>query len=152
MVKYHKQQKLLLIRLTIVVIVTVISVLAMAVVKDWINRDEALRAMNELSVAIKNYKKANGAVPPQSYVDKIREELQGDPRLGKLYYRARWINYQSKPDEILAYVEKNYRTVVLKPGAIVIRLDGRVEWMEQKEFRKLLASQQSLTEIKLTEP
>ena len=84
-----------------------------------------------------------------AYVDGIRRNLPGDIRLGKLNYRALWIEPESSPDEILAYAERNYRSLFLKDGFIVLRLDGRVKWMGKQQFRTLLAEQQSPMEIQM---
>jgi len=61
---------------------------------------------------------------------------------GKLQYRARCIDFDSKPDEILAYVEKRHRATLLSDGYVVLQLDGNVQWMDKQEFKKLLAKQQ----------
>ena len=76
--------------------------------------------------------------------------LQGSARLGKLNYRARWIDFESTGDEVLAYTEQNYRSPFLTSGYLVLRLDGRVHWMRKKDFRALLAQQQSKIEIQMT--
>jgi hypothetical protein len=71
-----------------------------------------------------------------------------------LQYRARWITYESTPDEFLAYTEANYNFLVGK-GYIVLRLgavrrdDGRPLWIERKEFKTLLEQQQSPEEIQM---
>ena len=41
--------------------------------------------------------------------------------------------------------------MILGSGYIVLRLDGRVEWMGEKEFKKLLDSQQSPDEKRFDE-
>jgi hypothetical protein len=106
--------------------------------------------MDQLGQVILKYRKEQGAVPSQSYVYSIIEELQGSVRLGKPKYRALWIDFESTPDEILAYTEKNYVSLLGK-GFIVLRLDGRVEWMKKQEFERLLAQQQSPDEIEMTD-
>lgn len=146
----NKRQKAILIDFTIVIVATVIAVVAMINFKDWINRSEATRAMHQLGQIVLQYRKEHGSVPPQSYVDSIRENLEGNVRLGGLKYRARWIDFESSPDEVLAYAEKNYRSLFLGKGFIVLRLDGTVEWMGKKHFEDLLAQQQSTIEKELT--
>jgi hypothetical protein len=54
-----------------------------------------------------------------------------------------WIDFESPGDEILAYTEKKYPSSFLSDGFVVLRLNGRVEWMGKEEFKKLLAQQQS---------
>jgi len=130
-------------------VITAIAVVAMINFKDWVNRSEAIRAMEHLSQIVLAYQKEYGSVPPESYVDKIKEKLEGRARLGKLQYRARWIDFESTPDEILAYAEKKYRSPLVGKGYVVLRLNGRVEWMDKQKFEKILALQQSPMEIEM---
>jgi hypothetical protein len=111
-----------------------------------------------LSTARKQYRDEHGSVPPKSWVDswidKQREDQSIKIKLGNLQYRARWITFESSPDEFLAYTEKNCNFLVGK-GYIVLRLDavirddGQPEWIERKEFKTLLAQQQSPEEIQM---
>ena len=130
-------------------VVTAIAVVAMINLKDWVNRSEAMRAMEQLGRTVLQYRKNYGLVPPQSYIDNIKEDLPGHARLGQLHYRARWIDFESTPDEILAYAEKNYRSLVLGRGYVVLRLDGHIEWVGKKEFETLLTKQQTQAEIEI---
>lgn len=132
-----------------VIVVTAIAVVAMINFKDWVNRSEAMRAMEHLGQIVIQYRETNGSVPSESYVDGIREKLPGHLRLGNLQYRARWIDFESTSDEILAYTEKNYHSLIVGKGFIVLRLDGRVEWMARQRFEALLAQQQSPMEIQM---
>ena len=144
----NKRQKTILMDFAIVIVVTAVAVLAMINFKDWVNRSEAMRAMKQLGRIVLQYRKDRGSVPPESYVDRIKENLEGHVRLGNLRYRAQWIDLESSSDEILAYTEKNYRSLIGN-GFVVLRLDGSVEWMEKKEFQNLLAQQQNPTEIEM---
>ena len=143
----NKRQKNILIDFVAVITITAVAVLAMVNLKDWVNRSEAMQAMEQLGQDILNYRNKYGSVPPESYVDGVKEILQGRVRLGNLRYRARWIDFDCPPDEILAYTEKNYHSLFLRGGFIVLRLDGSVEWMEKQKFEALLAQQQSPMEI-----
>ena len=145
----NRRQKAILVEFIAVMVVTLIAVVAMINFKDWVNRSEALRAMEHLGREVLKYRQRYGSVPPESYVDSIKEKLEGHPRLGKLRYRARWIDFESTPDEILAYTEKKYHSLLFGNGFIVLRLNGRVEWMDKKEFETLLAQQQSSMEIQM---
>ena len=87
-----------------VIVVTIIAVLAMINFKDWLNRSEAMRAMQHLGQIVLQHKKNYGSVPPESYVVGIKEQLQGHVRLGDLKYRARWLDLDSMPDEILSLI------------------------------------------------
>jgi hypothetical protein len=146
----NKRQKAILVDFAIVIVATAIAVITMINFKDWINRSEATRAMQQLGEIVLSYRKEHGSVPSESYVEQIRENLEGHARLGKLQYRARWIDFESPPDEILAYAAKDYRSLLFGKGFIVLRLDGTVEWMEKQQFEMLLAQQQSPIEKELT--
>ncbi len=143
----NKQQKAILIEFITVIAITAIAVGAMVNFKDWVNRSEAIGAMNQLSQVVLKYRKEYGSVPPESYVNEIKRDLKGGVRLGDLKYRAQWIEFDAPPDEILAYAEREYPSSLLNDGYVVLRLDGRVEWMDKQQFEKLLARRQSKAEI-----
>ncbi len=145
----NRRQKAILINVISVITITSIAVVAMINLKDWVNRSEAMLAMEDLGKLVLQYRNENGSVPPQSYVDNIKTNLKGHVRLGDLQYRALWIDFDSTPDDVLAYVEKKYRSFVLSNGFIVLRLDGRVEWMQKQQLDILLARQQSRMEIEI---
>ena len=117
--------------------------------KDRGNRAEAMRAMEHLGRTVLQYRKEHGSVPPESYIGRVREDLPGNVRLGDVRYRGMWIDFESSGDEILAYAEKRYPSSFLRGGFVVLRLDGRVEWMDKQEFETLLAQQQSPMEIEM---
>jgi hypothetical protein len=122
----------------------------MVELKNWVNRSEAIHAMEQLQKAVAEYKQKNGSVPPESYVDGIIKTFEGQPRLGNLSYRARWIKFDSPPETILAYVRKDYHSFFSHPGAIVLWFDGRIEWLDKANFDKLIASQQTPMELEMT--
>jgi hypothetical protein len=150
----NKRQKIMLRDSMAVIVITAVAVVAMIISKDYVNRSEAMRAMGDLRTEIKKYRDENGSVPPKSWVDMQRKNLRGNIRLGILHYRARWITFESTHDEILAYTERNYNLlvgkgyIVLRFGA-VLRDDGHPEWIDRKEFKTLLAQQQSPEEIQM---
>jgi hypothetical protein len=114
-----------------------------------VNRSEAMRAMERLGQRVLNYRKVHGLVPPESYVDSIKEDLEGHVRLGDVQYRGLWIDLDSTDDEILAYAQRDYHSLVVGRGYIVLRLDGCVEWLGKEECEGLLAEQQSPTEVQM---
>jgi len=144
-----KRQKKIVRDILTVLTVTVIAVVAMIHFKDWVNRSEGMRAMEHLGRIVMKYRKDYGAVPNQSFVDAIRSELEGAERLGTLVYRAQWINFDSKPDEILAYTRKDNHSPFMKDGYVVLRLNGEVEWIKEDVFLELLAKQQTREEIRM---
>ena len=139
----NRRQKDVLINFVVVITITVVVVIGIINFKDWINRSEARRAMEHLGQIALKYRQEHGTVPPEFHVERIKTTLEGHARLGKLTYRARWIELDSTPDEILAYIRKDYSSLLFSAGYLVLRLDGRVEWMGAEEFEKLLAQQQS---------
>ena len=145
----NARKKTLLTETLFVLTITIVAVVGMVNLKDYINRSEAMRAMRQLGEKALLYRKANGSLPPQSYVNDTMETLEGYVRLGKIQYRALWIDFQAGPDEILAYTFKKYRSLILGNGYVVLRLDGKVEWMLKEQFEKLLAKQQSQAEVQI---
>lgn len=150
----NKFQKNVLTNFFVVIVLTSVAVLAMINLKDYVNRSEAMRTMTQLGQHILQYRKENGSIPPRSYIDRITEGLSSSIRLGRINYRARWIDFDSPGDEILAYVEQNYNSLLIHSGCVVLRLDGTVEWMDKNTFYSILQKQlkpaeQHLLEIEL---
>ncbi len=161
----NRRQKAILIEITTIIVITIIAIIVMLNLRYYINRREAEMAMTILGNRIKQYRVENGLVPPQYWVDGQRENLPGEVRLGEFHYRARWIDLESAPDEILAYTEQKSRSLFFKEGFFVLRLkevlppyqetsdegqetrDVHIEWMETQEFKATLAQQQSPMEI-----
>ncbi|MFA5424661.1 MAG: hypothetical protein WC374_12475 [Phycisphaerae bacterium] len=150
MEKFTKRQKSVIKDFIVVIVIVITAVVAMMNFKDYVNRREAMRAMQHLGRVVLAYRDAHKQIPSQYYVDEIKTQLEGSVRLGNLVYRARWIGFGAGNDEILAYAKKDYG-LVFGNGYIVLRLDGRIEWMEAGQFEELLDSQQSAEEKKLGE-
>jgi hypothetical protein len=146
----NKLQKRILANFVVVLVVTATAVVGMVELKNIVNRSEAMRAMESLGRVVSNYKQKNGSIPPESHVDGIIKSLEGQLRLGNVYYRAQWIAFDSPPDTILAYVRKDYHSLFSHPGVIVLRFDGRIEWMDKASFDKLIAGQQTQMELEMT--
>ena len=145
----NKQQKTILINVIAIVVVTAVAVVAMINFKDWVNRSEAMRAMEHLSQIVQQYREAHGLVPPEQYVESAKETLEGHLRLGRFEYRAIWLDLESTDDEILAYAEKKYHLSFFNDGFVVLRFDGRVEWMARENFETLFAAQKRPMEPEL---
>jgi hypothetical protein len=137
----NRRQKAVLIESIAVIVLTAVAVWGMINFKDWVNRSEAMRAMEQLGQKALQYRQQHGAVPPETYVESIKESLEGHVRLGNLRYRAQWIDFESTPDDVLAYTERDYHSLLVGKGYVVLRLDGRVQWMSRKDFRQLLSQQ-----------
>jgi len=129
--------------------VTGMAVIGMLNLKDFVNRSEAMLAMKHLADRIQQYRQQYGSIPPESWVNLQRENLPGNVRLGGLQYRGLWIDFESSPDTILAYSRKNYKSPLVGKGYVVLRLNGRVQWLGKEEFETLLAQQQSQDELEM---
>ena len=151
----NRRQKAILRDFVIVFVITAVAVVVMIHFKDLVNHSEAMRAVEHLRQRIKQYRDEHGSVPPESWIELQRENLPGSARLGDLKYRGLWIDPDSTSDEILSYVERDYYSLLVGRGYIVLRLgavlsdDGRVEWLDKGEFNKLLSQQQSPEEIRM---
>jgi hypothetical protein len=151
----NRRQKVILRDFVVVIVITAVAVVAMIHFKDVVNRSEAMRAVEHLRQRIKQYRDEHGSVPPESWIDVQRENLPGSARLGDLKYRGLWIDPDSTSDEIILFAERDYYSLFVGRGYIVLRLgavladDGRVEWMDEREFKKLLSQQQSPEEIQM---
>ena len=140
------RQKKLVANIVVVITFTVAMVAGFANIKNVINRSEAMRAMELLGAEILKYRKTYGSLPPEYYIKQYIDKI-GAVRLSDFHYRAPWIEFGSEPNEIiLAYSEKNYKGFV-KAGSIVLRLNGKVEWINKKQFEQTLAVQQKQQEL-----
>ena len=142
----NKAQKRLVINLAGTVIVITAFIFGFGNFKDYINKAEVLRAFNDLGSKIMDYRKHNGQLPSDSMIENLKEQLEGSARVGEICYRAQWISIDSPPETIVAYTEKKYNWLI-GGGFVVLRLDGQVLYLAPKEFKKLLAPQQSILEI-----
>jgi len=145
----NKRQKSVIYNFIIVVVFTAVAVIGMFNFKDYVNRSEAMRAMNHLGRICRQYREENSQVPSTHFFDNIKSELEGSARAGQIVYRGRWIPFGASDDEVLAYTLKNYRHSIFGKGSVVLRFDGRVEWMKKKQFEELLDSQQNYEEKEL---
>ncbi|MFA5292372.1 MAG: hypothetical protein WC496_04975 [Phycisphaerae bacterium] len=142
----NRQQKQLVANVVIVVVFTIAMIAGFSNIKNFINRSEAMRAMELLGKDLLQYRKQYGSLPNESYAKQFIEKI-GAVRIGIFQYRAPWIEFGAQPDKtILAYAKKNYYGLV-KAGYIVLWLDGRVEWMSKKQFEQILMTQQKQQEL-----
>ena len=147
----NRRKIFFLLRLIVVFFVTIAVSISMLAFRDVVHRSESMRAMTQLSAKVLAYREKNGISPPDYLIDQFLENVQGAERLGKLQYRSRWINIDSKPDEILAYSFKQFNSPFLDDGYAVMLLDGTVMWMDKGDFETLLNSQQGELEKHLSE-
>ncbi len=133
----------LLIQFTVVSLATVLAIVAMLHLKDYVNRSEAMRAMTQLGERILDYRSEHGSLPPDSFIDDVRDRLDGAVRIGNVQYRALSIGPDATSDSILAYSEKRHPSSFLEDGFVVLYLDGSVEWLPAPKFQALLAAQQA---------
>ncbi|MFC1763089.1 hypothetical protein ACFL6U_13535 [Planctomycetota bacterium] len=140
----NRRQKALLRESAAIVVITLVAMIAIVNLKDWLNRREAMFAMEELGTRLLDYRSQQGSLPPEDYVDSVLETIAGRARLDpRLTYRAHWIGLDADSETILAYAEKHFSAWFVADGTVVLRLDGRVEWMPQSLFTPLLDKQQT---------
>jgi hypothetical protein len=147
----NRRQKALLIESVLVLGATAAAVIGMMHLKDHVNRSEAIRAMEGLGTLVLEYRKEHRSLPPQSYVDSVKSDVEGAVRMGNVRYRALYIGMGAPNDTILAYSEKRHPSSLLKDGFVVLRLDGTVEWMPAAEFTRLFTQQRAPAEPELPE-
>jgi hypothetical protein len=140
------RKKALLIESSLVLGATVVAVAGMIHLKDYVNRSEAVRAMTHLGELILDHRQTQGSLPPQSFVDDAKGDLEGSVRMGRVRYRALWIGPDAPDETILAYSHKRHPSSLLKDGYVVLYLDGRVEWLPSARFKRLLIDQQTPAE------
>lgn len=142
----NRRQKALLTESLLVLAATVLAVIGLIHLKDYVNRSEALRAMGQLGGQILEYRRQYGSLPPESYVNSIKSRVEGAVRMGAVRYRALWIGLNAPAETLLAYSCKRYRTSLLEDGYVVLHLDGTVEWMAVPQFTDLFAAQRVFAE------
>ena len=139
----NTRQKALLTESILVLAATLLAVVGLIHLKDYINRSEAMRAMEQLGGTLADYRRRHGCLPPESFIDAVRNDLEGGVRMGNVKYRALHIGLDAPPEMILAYSQKRYPSSFLASGYVVLFLDGTVEWMPTGEFAALFATQQA---------
>jgi len=147
----NRRQKAVLTESVIVLVATAGAVVGMMQLKDYVNRSEAMRAMSQLGTQVLEYRRQHGSLPPQSFVDDAKGEVEGAVRMGNVVYRALWIGPDAPGDTILAYSQKRLPSSFLKDGYVVLRLSGAVEWMPTSQFAALFAKQRAPTEPDLSQ-
>jgi len=145
----NKRQKALLIESTLVLGATTAAVVGMIHLKDYVNRSEAMRAMGQLGERVLEHRKQQGSLPPESFVNSVKGQLEGSVRMGNVKYRALYIGLGASADTILAYSYKGYTSSFLDDGYVILRLDGTVEWMPTAQFTALFAAQRAPGESEL---
>lgn len=135
----NKKQKYFLVKLISVFIVTVITITAVNIFKDFVNRSESLLAMNNLGALINQYIIQNGKLPPESYIEDIKANLQGSARLGQLVYRNKWLGYIINNDTVLIYSKKDYSDLFLGDGYVVLKYNGQAQWLTKNDFQITMA-------------
>jgi hypothetical protein len=141
----NKAQKRLILNVLGTLVIIVVFIFAFANFKDYVNKTETIRAFNQLGEKVLEYRKRNGILPNESVIDDIKKQIEGSVRIGNIYYRAQWISIDSPPETIVAYAEKKYNTFI-ESGYVLLRLDGEVEYLPVKEFKKILDKQETMAE------
>jgi len=147
-----RYKRSLLIQSAVILLATVAAVVGLMHLKDYVNRSEAMRAMTQLGGRILDYRSIHGSLPPQSFIDDVKDQVDGAVRIGNVRYRALWIGLGAPDETILAYSEKRHSSSFLDDGFVVLRLNGTVEWLPSAQFRALLATQRADSEGPLDKP
>jgi len=145
-----RRQKAILIEVALVLLVTLIAVIGMINFKDYINRSEAIDAMQQGGRTVAEYRRQHNRVPSESIFLREMRKIKGAVRLPGMVYRGLWIDLEAEPNDILAYAKKSYPASLLDDGYVVLRVDANAVWMSRDEFEALLAEQQSEVEIEMT--
>ncbi len=143
----NRRQRVVLIESVLVLAATVAAVIGMTNLKDYINRSEAMRAMTQLGQRVLEYRRQHGSLPPEFFIKSIKGTLEGAVRMGNVRYRARHIGPGAPADTILAYSFKRHSFSFLHDGYVVLRLDGKVEWLPANQFATLFATQRMPAEL-----
>lgn len=147
-----RYKRSLLIQSAVILLATIAAVVGLMHLKDYVNRSEAMRAMTQLGGRILDYRSTHGSLPPQSFIDDVKNQVDGAVRIGNVRYRALWIGLGAPDETILAYSEKRHSSSFLDDGFVVLRLNGTVEWLPSAQFRALLATQRADNGEPLDEP
>jgi hypothetical protein len=145
-VAMNNRQKALLTESVLVLAATIGAVLGMMHLKDYVNRSEALRAMDQLGRRVLEYRRQHGSLPPESFLASIKDDLEGAVRMGNVKYRALYLGLDAPADTILAYSERHYSSSFVQDGYVVLRLSGKVEWLPTAQFAALFATQRTPAE------
>jgi hypothetical protein len=141
-----KHQRKLVVNFIVVITFTTAMVIGFSNLKNLINRSEALRSMEILGKEVLAYRQTYGSLPNESFAKQIIEQI-GAVRLTGFQYRAPWIEYNCDPNiTILAYSETPSAGLV-QHGTVVLWLNGKTEWISQKDFNKIIESQQKQQEL-----
>jgi hypothetical protein len=140
-VAVNSRQKALLTESVLVLAATAAAVVGMMHLKDYVNRSEAMRAMDQLGRRVLESRQRYGSLPPESFLDSIKDDLEGAVRMGNVKYRALYIGLDASADTILAYSERRYPSSFVPDGYVVLRLSGKVEWLPTAQFAALFATQ-----------
>ncbi len=74
---FKNYKRAVLSKFATVIVLTLIVAGAMAVIKDYVNRSEAMVAMDALSKKVIDYCGKYGSVPPESYINEPQSQSAG---------------------------------------------------------------------------
>ncbi len=127
----------------LVLAATALAVVGMMHLRDYVNRSEAMRAMHQLSGRVLDYRQQYGSLPPESFINSIKDDLEGSVRMGNVKYRALYVGLDAPALTILAYSERRYSSFFVDDGYVVLHLDGTVQWMPTAQFSNFFAAQRT---------
>ncbi len=122
----NKRQRQLLVRFCIVMALTIALIVGLSQYRNVVNKSEAIRSMNILSIEIAKYNLYHGELPSSSYISDIIARY-GLLRVGPVECRSQWIEPGSGPETILLFSKKNYNSLFVKSGYIYITKEDMLE-------------------------
>lgn len=136
----NKRQRLLLIKLCTVMGLTIALIVGLSQYRSVINKSEAIKSMNILSMEIAKYHLSHEELPPKDYIEEVISKY-GLSRIGSVECRSRWIEPGSGPETILLFSKKNYKTLFVKPGYVYLT---KMDMLESEQLLKLYRKKMTL--------
>ncbi len=122
----NKRQKQLLARFCIVMTLTIALIVGLSQYRNVVNKSEAIKSMDILSMEIAKYDLYHGELPSKGYISEVIARY-GLFRIGSVECRSQWIEPGSGPETILLFSKKNYKSLFVKPGYIYITKEDMLE-------------------------
>ncbi len=129
----NKHQKQLLARFCIVMALTIALIAALSQYRNVVNKSEAIKAMDVLSMEIAKYDLFHGELPPKDYILEVINRYKLF-RIGSVKCRSQWIEPGSGPETILLFSKKNYNSLFVKSGYVYLTKE---DMLESEEILKL---------------
>ena len=94
----NKRQRAILIEVAFVLIVTLIAVVGMINLKDYVNRSESIAAMQQVGQIVSEYRRQRNTNPSETTVLREMRNIKGAVRLPGMVYRDFLIDLEPEPN------------------------------------------------------